>query len=254
MDQYGIPVFKMTFNLSEIALHRVNRRKGQHQYRSMYWLKCCIVWISIVGCSSAADIGYDPIACGALGNNTWGKPIDYRSAPADQRNLVERAHFRAEHALIQRGATRFPHDRGGASLMGGFDYTLRTFPNHTLALHDIDRLGFILKTEKPDPAKAPYPIECYFKRAVYFVPEDGGVRLVYGLYLTRRGRTKEAIEHLKLAQEYAPDDSNVHYNLGLAYYYSKDYDSAKEHAKRAYELGFPLPGLKNMLLKVGKWN
>jgi hypothetical protein len=33
----------------------------------------------------------------------------------------------------------------------------------------------------------------------------------------------------------------------------KDYDLAKTHAKKAYELGFPLPGLKNQLIKVGKW-
>jgi hypothetical protein len=33
----------------------------------------------------------------------------------------------------------------------------------------------------------------------------------------------------------------------------KDYELAKTYAKKAYELGFPLPGLKNQLIKAGKW-
>lgn len=254
MNRFCIPEFRKPFTLNEISFPELTTSEGQQHSCAKFLLKCCVVWLSIFGCAIAADIRYDAHACGDLNNNYLGRPTDYRRAPAEQRDLVEKAHFRFEHAHLQRGNTKFPTSRGGMSLMGGFDYTLRTFPNHILALQDIDRLGFILKTEKPEPTREYYLIECYFKRAVSFVPEDGKVRLVYGLYLIRRGKAKEAIEQLTLAEEYEPDDANVQYNMGLAYYFVKDYHSAKEHAKRAYELGFPLPGLKNMLKRVGQWD
>jgi len=34
----------------------------------------------------------------------------------------------------------------------------------------------------------------------------------------------------------------------------KDYELAIIYAKKAYELGFPLPGLRNKLMKIGKWD
>jgi hypothetical protein len=33
----------------------------------------------------------------------------------------------------------------------------------------------------------------------------------------------------------------------------KNYEEARNYAKKAYELGFPLPGLKNQLIQAGKW-
>lgn len=213
------------------------------------WPCALLLWASL-GTTAHASFDLDP-ACGNLNNNYLGKPTDYRSAPADQRNLVEGAHFRVEHSQIQKGRTSFRHGENSGSLMGGFDYTLRVFPNHHLALQDIDRLGTLLKTEKP--VNASYTLECYYKRAIAFVPDDGVVRLLYGLYLNRRGKTKDALEQLRLAEEYSPDDTNVQYNLGLAYFQLKEYEQAREYAKRAYDRGFPLPGLKQMLIKAGKW-
>ena len=214
-----------------------------------FWLGALLLWPAL-GCAAHASFDLDP-ACGNLNNNYLGKPTDYRSAPADQRNLVEGAHFRAEHSQIQKGQTSFKHGENSGSLMGGFDYTLRVFPNHHLALQDIDRLGTILKTDKP--VNATYTLDCYYKRAIAFVSDDGVVRLLYGLYLNRRGKTKDALEQFRLAEEYSPDDTNVQYNLGLAYFQVKDYERAREYAKRAYDRGFPLPGLKQMLIKAGKW-
>lgn len=210
-----------------------------------------LLLLAILGGTAHASFELDP-SCGNLNQNYLGKPTDYRSAPNDQRNLVEGAHFRVEHAQIQKGRTTFTHGENSGSVMGGFDYTLRVFPNHHLALQDIDRLGLLLKTERP--LSNFYTIECYFKRAIAFVPDDGVVRLIYGMYLNRRGKTKEALEQLRFADEYSPDDANVQYNLGLAYFQAKDYEQARQYAKRAYERGFPLPGLKQMLIRAGKWD
>ena len=56
------------------------------------------------------------------------------------------------------------------------------------------------------------------------------------------------------AVELAPEDPTINYNAGLAYLKKKEYDKARQHAKKAYELGFPLPGLKNKLVEAGKWD
>lgn len=217
-------------------------------------MKFCFIglgfWLALCGTGQATS-GLDTVACGHLGNNYLGKPTDYRTAPVEQRNLVERAHFNVEHAQLQKGRTSFSHGENSGSLMGGFDYTLRVFPNHHLALQDIDRLGILLKSEKP--RNASYTLDCYYQRAIAFVPDDGVVRLLYGLYLSRRGKSKDALEQLRLAEEYSPNDMNIQYNIGLAYFHAKEYKLSREYAKKAYDRGFPLPGLKQMLIKAGKW-
>jgi tetratricopeptide (TPR) repeat protein len=45
--------------------------------------------------------------------------------------------------------------------------------------------------------------------------------------------------------------SEIHYQLGLVLVELKDFNTAQEHARRAYELGYPLPGLRDRLAKVG---
>jgi hypothetical protein len=50
-----------------------------------------------------------------------------------------------------------------------------------------------------------------------------------------------------------PDSMDVHYNLGLFYIEAREFDKAVFHAKEAYSLGYPLPGLKNRLKQLGHW-
>jgi tetratricopeptide (TPR) repeat protein len=116
------------------------------------------------------------------------------------------------------------------------------------------RLAEREKTERPLGAR--FTVACYFARAVEFAPDDGAVRVLYGIYLSRRGHKNEALEHLQAAQKLLADadNPNLHYNLGLAYFELKDYDKALAHAKKAYELGFPLPGLRDKLKRAGKWH
>ena len=79
------------------------------------------------------------------------------------------------------------------------------------------------------------------------------VKVVYGNYLIKRGKPQEAVGQLEAALAQAGDNANVHYNLGLAYVDLKRYDKALNSAHAAYRLGFPLPGLKNKLQRVGAW-
>jgi len=156
---------------------------------------------------------------------------------------VEQHHFTPNIESLRSGNT--------STLGGELSYTLKIFPNHHRALAAFSKLSLRDKTLKP--AGAQYSVECFFDRAIRFKPSDGVVRMIYGNHLLKAGQTDKATEQLKEAINLQPEDPNVNYNLGLLYVQKKDYEQAKIYAKKAYELGFPLPGLKNKLMEAGKW-
>jgi len=177
--------------------------------------------------------------CGELGNS-YG-PFDYRTS-RDKLAIVEGAHFTADVETLRRGNT--------STVAGDLDYTLRASPNHHRALISMVNLGRSLRTDQPPGAK--YSIPCYFDRAIRFARNDGFVRLIYGTYLARVNKKQDAIAQLEIAASLDEANANVHYNLGLVYFDLKDYPKARVHAKRAYELGFTLPGLRKMLIDAGQ--
>jgi tetratricopeptide (TPR) repeat protein len=78
--------------------------------------------------------------------------------------------------------------------------------------------------------------------------------MIYAVYLNKIGKLKEALEQLEVAEKADSDNANLNYNIGLVYFDLKNYEKALYFAHRAYELGFPLPGLRNKLQKAGKWS
>ncbi len=99
-----------------------------------------------------------------------------------------------------------------------------------------------------------YTVECYFDRAIRFRPGDANVHMIYANYLgLLGGRQNDAIEQYQEALRLQPENAIVNYNLGLMYVKEKDYEQAITYAKKAYGLGFPLPGLRKKLMKTGKW-
>jgi Flp pilus assembly protein TadD len=98
-----------------------------------------------------------------------------------------------------------------------------------------------------------YTPECYFDRALRFKSTDSTVHMIYGYYLSKSGKPQEALQRYARALELSPDSAEAHYNVGLLYTDRKEYARAREHAKRAYELGFPLPGLRRKLERAGEW-
>jgi tetratricopeptide (TPR) repeat protein len=181
--------------------------------------------------------------CGEL-ENGYG-PYDYADSSQRQRYLpiVERFHFTPNVEKLVNG--------NSGPLGGELDYTLRAFPNHHRALAALAKLAVRDKTVKPVGAK--YSVYCYFDRAIRFKPTDPVVRMVYGSYLQKLGQPDKAIDQFNVAVNLQPEDPTINYNLGLLYMQKKDYEQARTHAKKAYELGFPLPGLKNQLIQAGKW-
>lgn len=192
-----------------------------------------------VACEASAQ---DETECGSLAH-PWG-PKDYRKLTYFEKNLVENAHFTPSVELLQSGVS-------SAQVGGDIDYTLRAVPNHARALLSMSKLT--VKEKKLRPAGASYEIGCYFERAIRFQPDDPDVRMVYGYHLLRHGDKQGAIRELEKARDIGGGGANLHYNLGLGYFEAGEPDKALEEARRAYALGFPLPGLRDKLKRAGKW-
>ena len=169
---------------------------------------------------------------------------DYNNAE-DKKMLatVEAFHFTSDVENLRAGAT--------GTIGADLNYTLLMFPNHHRALAAMGKLAQRDKTLKPKGAQ--FSVECFFDRAIRFKPNDAMVRMVYATYLLQAAQPDRATEQLALAAELQPDDPTINYNLGLLYVKKKDYEQARTHAKKAYEQGFPLPGLRNQLIQAGKW-
>ncbi|MHB8947776.1 MAG: ABC transporter permease [Rhodoferax sp.] len=193
-----------------------------------------------------------PGGCGSL-TQSWG-PFDYRPDRYIPENtyrshrallgIVEQAHFTPEVEMLTRGKT---------STTPGNDisYTLGVFPNHHRALMAMAALGDKEKTEKPYGAR--FPVDCYFRRAVAWRPDDNIVHMLYARYLAKAKRIDEAEQQLGIAASQAKDNPMTHNNLGLIYFDMKNYGQALVHAHKAYALGLGMPNLRQQLQSVGKW-
>ena len=70
--------------------------------------------------------------------------------------------------------------------------------------------------------------------------------------LRKAGRPDDARAVLLAGNEATGGESaEIQNALGFSYLYTKDYEMAREHARKAYALGFPLPGLRDQLAAAG---
>ena len=179
---------------------------------------------------------------GPLNFNKFDRPMDYND-PKDRKMLptVERAHFTAEVEALLRGMN--------GPLPGDIDYTLYQFPNHYRALNAMAR--WQLKNPRPPDARY-LTADCYFERALTFRPEDATLYILYGVYLHGDKRFEDAARSYEKAEQLGGAVSaEFHYNFGLTLFELGKYDLAKARAERAYGMGYPLPGLRNKLKRVG---
>ncbi|MGI9330957.1 MAG: tetratricopeptide repeat protein [Gammaproteobacteria bacterium] len=198
---------------------------------------------ALLGISAVQAQGVGEFGCGSL-ENAYG-PFDYTN-PTHRRDdipIVVGMHFPAHVQSLTRGQT--------GTIGGDIDYTLRAIPNHHAALNAIARYEF--QTRKSPPPGSRYTVDCWFDRAMRFKPDDGVVRMVYGIYLAKKGATNEAAEKYQEAITLLPNSPEPHYNLGLLYANTGEYGLALEHAHIAYSQNYPLNGLRRKLQKAGEW-
>lgn len=183
------------------------------------------------------------------GNSQGYGPFDYRYRDAFKQNLrlVEGAHFSGVVKNLERGKS--------GTIPGDLDYTLRAWPNHHNALKTIERYEDLRphSNSRHHKYKLVSPIECYYQRALNFAPDDLTVITLYSIYMHRNGHYEQAKIIYERGLKLDPDNKSLHYNFGLLLVKIKEYKQAVLHAKKAYDAGYPLPGLKNQLQRVGHW-
>lgn len=207
--------------------------------RLAYRLTSCLLAFGAFAAPASGQEG----PCGNPMVNGTG-PWDYRKAPPKYLRMVERRHYTPEVRALRRGTST-------SDLGADVAYTLRVFPNHHRAL--LTMADWSLKSRANPPKGVQYPVECWFERGMRFRPDDGMVKAVYGIYLLRVSKADEAVKQLETAVAQGASDGNVHYNLGLAYLEAKQFDKALASAHRARAGGFMLPGLRDRLMRAGKW-
>ena len=191
-----------------------------NQHLKRLAIALCFCQLPMVSVGYAQQNTLDP-ACGNLTENTFHKPIDYNTSDSELIRRVEEPHFPPYVESLQRGST-------GETPGHDIAYVLRTFPNHPRALLAMSNLA--RKEKRDKPIKSPFTIQCWMQRAIYFRPQDGMVRFVYGIHLMKSSKNKEALEQLLLAEEYLGTNGNLQYNIGLAYFELHNYDKSLEYA------------------------
>jgi tetratricopeptide (TPR) repeat protein len=186
--------------------------------------------------------------CGApFEQNAFKRPIDYTN-PADREFVtiwVEPFHFTREVEALVRGKS--------SDIVGDLSYTLRQIPNHHRALNSMMRWQLEHKLPADAPERLIYPMECYFERALAMGTNDPAIYVLQGIFFHRSKQYQDSLRSYDRALAINPNLAELHYNLGLLLIDMKDYAKAREHAERAYELGYPMPGLRNKLQRLGYW-
>ena len=232
-----------------------DRRRNTMTVKSQLSLSLAMMALVLLLCSLPVQ-ARDP-RCSRIAELTTEGPYDFRdnsSANAKRIKLVESYHFKPSHrSMALQGSPRIP------DAWGNMVFILRIFPNHHQALYHLGMWEIVIRkynkeTVKLLEARPDYsPLRCFFDRAAQFTPDDPNVFNAWARIMHRAGRKKESAQMFARVVQLAPESAQAHYNLGLSYYAQKKYKAAAESARRAYDLGFARPELRNRLKKKGVW-
>jgi Tfp pilus assembly protein PilF len=159
----------------------------------------------------------------------------FGSYSPEHLSVVEKYHLQAMRDKLEWDNPKYAWDE--------VDFILRHFPNHPQALLVATELA--LRHGHRERA------ENYFRHAVSLYSNVPEVYLLYGIFLHKLDSLDEAILQYQRALELAPEYAEAHYNIGLAYLEKDNLPLATQHAKSAYALGYPLPGLRKKLRARG---
>jgi hypothetical protein len=179
-------------------------------------------------------------------------PMDFRTVHPADRRIVEAYHLDREVAIFLSGRVEGHLVGSSGPIAPNFIYTIRTMPNHPVAMLLLEQLGRRLQSERPQNLE--WPLECIYVRAFTLVPDDPVVWALYGIYLAHRGRAEEAAFNLDRASPKLPDNGALQYQMGLANFAIKRWEQAQLNALVAERNGFSPPGLRAQLRALRKWN
>lgn len=213
-------------------------------------LRCLIsisagIWLSLIATAGMAQsvFGVDNFDCPPTNSD---ERKDYRLRDTTRvlrfkaKDTYEN-HLEPAMQLMQEGIY-------SEAVIADLNFLLVRWPNHYPALQTL------IKYEAGGGRTTKYlSVSCYFQRATWFVPDDANIFVLNGVYRHRKGDYEGAERSWKVAVSIDGESAEAHYNLGLLYVRLEDYSSAVEHAQLAYELGYPLPGLKAKLVRNGHW-
>lgn len=209
---------------------------------------CLIAAFGGASVASAAETVREYEFCGEpLSANAFGRPLDYND-PANREHIagIEHNHLSRDVELLVRGVT-------SDSPVDDLAYVLRQVPNHHKALAVMSNFQLKNGYRGDYAANLIYTADCYFRRALSFKNDDAVAHMIYGIHLHRSDKHEDALAEYEIAQKLGLVSAELHYNLGLLYVDMKRYDAAREQAKKAYELGYPLGGLRSRLARLGEW-
>lgn len=167
---------------------------------------------------------------------------DYYSVESDHQ-LQQHLKMAAGH---WRGCVELPKLHQYLGAYSDCTFILRYFPNHPEALFQLGRVCEAWKDPRCDP-------EEWFEKAIAINPSAATTYVVIGINRLRLKKISEAIASLKQGVDLEPGSINAHYNLALAYFDAKEFELSNQHAQLAYQLGAPLPGLRDKLKRAGQW-
>ena len=185
----------------------------------------------------------------------------YDQSIPEKIDIVVRLHFTPymEEVAVNGSTSRkavTAEERGGGEsrVAANLDYTLRAIPNHARALYAMGMFQLRLREQSNLEATWEYKTaECYFERAIMYTPDDGQVYLAYAMFRHKQGQPELALKNYQEALQIMPNAVDAHYSVGLLYVQMKEFELARQHAWKAYEMGYPLPGLRNALQRRGEW-
>jgi len=218
-----------------------------------------MIFVVLALCSSAAGtaIAADPVAvvgddldqsCGPPppGHPTMGRR-DYRARDLNRNNqrdwrFHEYYHLRPAEAQLRSGKNLQD------GVMNNLHFVLHKVPNNEEALR------ILIEWDLAGGSQERYALpRCYFAWARQFAPDDVVVWNYGAYYFMRKGETDRAEQWWQQTIHIDPDNAEAHYNLGLLALRQSDYDMARTHAWAAYANGYPLPGLRESLVRAGQW-
>lgn len=220
------------FDQSQIHSRRDRNPNALHILQAVMLMALTMCCFNPAAAQGVPGAGWAP--------STYNWTIDYYNPSAhDQklRFLIEKFHLVKAKGRIAKGDM--------TNVWNDIDYTLQHCPNHPEGLRVMSNLA--IEHNRLDLANK------YFDAAVKFRPTDLSVRILYAIHLHKVGAYNKALDQYKAALAIDPNSVEAHYNLGLLYADMGKFEEAKVHAKQAYELGYPLPGLRNILTKAGYW-